>query len=62
MPIYIPSCIFGGIQLPKWGVTQQTHSVRLHAIFHLDRFIVSSLRGETPKFRLFSILTFCGGA
>jgi len=33
----------------KFGVLQQTHTVRLCAKFHLDRFILSPSGGEKPQ-------------
>ena len=37
----------------KFGVLQQTHGVRLHTKFRLDRFILSPSVGENPQFLLF---------
>jgi len=34
----------------KCGVLQQTHGIRLHAKFRLDRFILSPSVGEKPQF------------
>jgi len=46
------------LPIPLTGRLQQTHSVRFHAKFYLNRYIVSPLRSENPIF--YYIFNFSG--
>jgi len=61
-------CNFGGSSTrrpirAKFGMLEYTNCVRLRAEFHLDRVILSPLRGKKiPYFAIFSTMSFCGGS
>jgi len=47
----------------KFDVLDQTHGLRLHAKFHLDRFILSPSGGDkTPNLAILLTAAFCGVA
>jgi len=49
--------------MAKFGVLEQTHGLRLHAKFRLNRFILSPSGGEkTQNFTILMTSAFCGVA